>query len=1326
MRNGLSDMLPCGKSVKEAVARLFFVQASRRGMAAMLACFFLLSHRTNAEFVAMNYGADGNDYFQFTNPSMTFDKASGFTTLITFAMHVDADGTLQLGGGPVCSNGVYIGPSNWGALVATLKTPPTTVTRYEVCIGGWTDTSFDNIKSIVAAQGVGPSSILYKNFQALKNAVPGIDAINDDDEQTYHLSSRTNFANMLGGLGYKYTLVPYTAQSFWVNLKNNITNCDYVYLQCYAGGAGNDPKNWTTAFGGSNGFSLTGFHVIPGQESNTANTNNWSKWFLQTGVQGGFYYPDIVFNTTNWAAAIRNGVGQFPPITLTNNDTTGSSFSSAGNWSDGKIPVVTNAYVDSGFVLNTPPSGQQNFSGGSLLLNNAASLLLKNSGSTTTFGTNPAAGLTVDYNASVIVGSANGSCTLAGYLNLGPDGGGNFVASNGVLNISAVINGSGQLNVPSGNSGVVVLAAANNFSGNTVVNTGSKLQLQNSQSLSASQLTLNTGSTLLLRSDNGTTFSGGDSLQGMGHASVTFDVDQLTASGAAQTLGFAAGGFNVGDTTLNFAGSHGYALSLGSLTGVYAGPLTLNATTANAYIPAVLGGANITQLVKNGGGTVSLTGASSYTGSTTVRAGVLEFQAGASGVSSQLQIASGATCRVLTALPVLAASAAVSITNGGKLYLAGSENLGVGSLVLNGVAQPNGSWGSSQSSAANQNDTYFGGSGILWVGTAPPSPGAPTGLNATPGNAQVTLNWTAVGGATSYNVKRSTNNGGPYTVITSVGSANMSYTDNGLNNGTNYYYVVSAVNIGGESPNSTQANATPEPVVTLTSSDTFGNSSFASAGHWSNGQTPSSANNYLVRDAITLRTPQNGGNATFLGNSLMLSNSTSGALLLKATSGSTITIGADPATGLFLDNGFISIVDNGRTESLAGFITLEDGGGIFSPYTGTLPITSQIRGPGFLKIIGNTNPASAQNGTVIISGVNTYTGGTILDTADTLRLSGSGTLGAITASFAFTDSSNLLSAEILDLNGTSQGVGNLSGISTARILNNAPSTTSTFTIGNGDNGGGNYSGVITNGAGTVALIKTGAGTITLTGSNTFTGAATINGGTLVLAGTGSINASKTISITQGATLDVVARNDQTLTIYGGNLLKGGGTINGKLNALAGATVSPGDSLIGTLTVQSNVFLSGSLLMGLNRAMTPSNDKLASVTGTIFGGGSLMISNAGPVLQAGDTFQLFNQPVSGFTAISLPAGYVWANNLSVDGTVRVNSVIATNSIPLSAQISGGSLLLQWPPDHTGWRLQAATNLLNPSWVDITNAAGTNQIFILNLSSNVSQFFRLAYP
>ena len=86
-------------------------------------------------------------------------------------------------------------------------------------------------------------------------------------------------------------------------------------------------------------------------------------------------------------------------------------------------------------------------------------------------------------------------------------------------------------------------------------------------------------------------------------------------------------------------------------------------------------------------------------------------------------------------------------------------------------------------------------------------PAAPTGLTATAGNAQVSLTWSASTGATSYNVKRSTTSGGPYTTVGT--STSTAFTNTGLTNGTTYYFVVTAVNSAGESGNSNQASATP-------------------------------------------------------------------------------------------------------------------------------------------------------------------------------------------------------------------------------------------------------------------------------------------------------------------------------------------------------------------------------------------------------------------------------------------------------------------------------------------------------------------------------------
>ncbi|MBW8780689.1 MAG: alginate lyase family protein [Verrucomicrobia bacterium] len=93
--------------------------------------------------------------------------------------------------------------------------------------------------------------------------------------------------------------------------------------------------------------------------------------------------------------------------------------------------------------------------------------------------------------------------------------------------------------------------------------------------------------------------------------------------------------------------------------------------------------------------------------------------------------------------------------------------------------------------------------------TTMPPPPAPSGLAATGGDAQVALTWTASPGAASYQVKRSTTANGPYALVAS-GVTATSYTDTGLTNGTTYYYVASAVNLGGESANSVQASATPQ------------------------------------------------------------------------------------------------------------------------------------------------------------------------------------------------------------------------------------------------------------------------------------------------------------------------------------------------------------------------------------------------------------------------------------------------------------------------------------------------------------------------------------
>jgi hypothetical protein len=105
--------------------------------------------------------------------------------------------------------------------------------------------------------------------------------------------------------------------------------------------------------------------------------------------------------------------------------------------------------------------------------------------------------------------------------------------------------------------------------------------------------------------------------------------------------------------------------------------------------------------------------------------------------------------------------------------------------------------------------TACGGSGSSGTGgnQQGSAPSAPTGVAAVAGNQLVKLTWNASSGATSYNVKRGTASGGPYTQAANVTTTND--TDASLTNGTTYYYVLSAVNSSGESANSSEVSATP-------------------------------------------------------------------------------------------------------------------------------------------------------------------------------------------------------------------------------------------------------------------------------------------------------------------------------------------------------------------------------------------------------------------------------------------------------------------------------------------------------------------------------------
>ena len=229
-------------------------------------------------------------------------RNSGFTYVILFNINVEPDGTLTTDGETVCKDGKYVFGNtqpNYVSDIKKLKQAPTTISRIEICIGGWGNESFSRIKELINSHGVGSSTILYKNFKALKNAIPEIDAVNNDDEHCYDVATAVKFHQMMYELGYKTTIAPYTIRSLWENLVSQLGDrCDRVLIQCYDGGAGNNPSDWH--FGNRAVHAGRMNYQEGGVDACIAQMESWKK---NNGVSGGFIwlYNDETWNLNQWA-----------------------------------------------------------------------------------------------------------------------------------------------------------------------------------------------------------------------------------------------------------------------------------------------------------------------------------------------------------------------------------------------------------------------------------------------------------------------------------------------------------------------------------------------------------------------------------------------------------------------------------------------------------------------------------------------------------------------------------------------------------------------------------------------------------------------------------------------------------------------------------------------------------------------------------------------------------------------------------------------------------------------------------------------------------------
>ena len=250
--------------------------------------------------------------------------------------------------------------------------------------------------------------------------------------------------------------------------------------------------------------------------------------------------------------------------------------------------------------------------------------------------------------------------------------------------------------------------------------------------------------------------------------------------------------------------------------------------------------------------------------------------------------------------------------------------------------------------------------------TPPGIPNAPTGLVATPGDQQVGLEWNPAQWATSYNVKASTTNGGPYvTMATNVPAA--SHIVGGLSNGTPYYFVVSAVNASGQSDESLPASATPVPPVVAywTNLITSAAQSWNANANWTNVAVfPNEPGIVAMMTGNIAGTQTNHLNQAVTVGALHLGDANNTHARTLAANGGSLTF----------DNRFsaASLVQlpTSKGDTLATPVTLNSSLLITNASANALTVTGPIVSSGAGLVV--------EGGTLRMTGSNAHTGGLVL------------------------------------------------------------------------------------------------------------------------------------------------------------------------------------------------------------------------------------------------------------------------------------------------------------------------------------------------------------
>ncbi len=716
-----------------------------------------------------------------------------------------------------------------------------------------------------------------------------------------------------------------------------------------------------------------------------------------------------------------------------------------------------------------------------------------------------------------------------------------------------------------------------------------------------------------------------------------------------------------GDFT--FAGTGNLNLGSGAVTLGGNRQVTCNANTLTVGGVISDGGSGYS-LTKAGAGTLTLSGASTYSGGTLINAGTLALSGtGSIANSPNLTVASAAT------LDVSGLSTALAPGSGQTLKASATGANTTGTIKMGASA------GLKLSAGGLTFTAYGGGS------TAPLTAGTAGSLNL---------------------------NGAPITVTTTTALATGTYTliaaSGGSVTGTPGTLTV---NGSGLAANTAASVAVSSGALVLTVAATAqvkadNATSLDQGGSWVSGTAPTGSQWAIwngtytpvnLTNAIQASVTWGGiqiSNVSPIGGPIAITNYNNNySMNLNGIPNGGGGVGIDMSSAtvdlsiasyrVYIPNNESFNVTSGRTLSLLNNLQLQS-------YTLTL------NGAGNYKIPGQVYGASSSAGALVMNGTGSLTLGNAnycyfwTNNSGTLNLNHnyaiSGNSGqALTINGGTIDATvngiSLAQAPALKLNGDFAFNGTYSlnlGTGAVTLGGNRQVTCNANTLTMG--------GVISDGSSGYSLTKAGAGTLTLSGANTYSGNTTISAGTLALSGSGSIASSPNITIASGATLSVSGLST-TLALGGGQTLKASAT---------------GANTTGTVT------------MGSSQGLTLS---AGGLTYTAYGGGSIAPLTAG----GAGSLNLNGAPITVSTTTALAAGtytLIAASGGTVTGTpgtLTVNGSGIAGFTVASVAVSSGALVLTVTPTAQVKTDNATTLDQGGSWVSGT-APGSSQWAIWN--------------